>query len=225
MNWPKDIFQGVLSNLLSALMIVGISAGLTYAKSKNMRFADLSQYALSVFTLLAMLFVGLRVFLWISTQIPITPESAEESIRSWIDDFHLPIRKVHDEYSVFQFSVTLSNNHTIGIMELKKNPRLIIMEAHLGIGGQVLQEFSNLSANNKNIVLNDIRTELARLHIPSSNISLPLNNIVLQEYIPISSLNFRSFYDGMNQVDSGLVLIENTLSSEFLRRRSFPSNP
>jgi len=217
MDWLSSLATEVLSHLLALIIMLVGTALLTWAKAKKKEWADTAQYALSVFVLLFVSVVAFHVMRSVQVLNPISQETAEQTIRGWLEPLQVPIKKVDEPDAVFVLGVTMSNDVIVGIVQPKRKPDTILVTTNFDVGKRTLELFNRLSHKDQLLALQRMRASLIPLHLASANLfTLPPQHVDLQEQIPLASLTQRSLIDAMLDVDVGIIALDDALNSEFL---------
>jgi hypothetical protein len=121
-----------------------------------------------------------------------TLENIEPSIREWINTFNLANKKEPEQDSYFSYRVTVERGVQVAVRRTKARERYITMNTGLTIGvtdeDQKFQVLMNkLSGEQLSLVNNELILEMARLKILWDFGEVPLKNITLSKFIPITN--------------------------------------
>jgi hypothetical protein len=140
------LWQGVVSNLVYAVLILAGGAVLTYLRARNSRWASPILYGLAGVALIAVILLALKGFATLSNQLPATtPDTVEMNIRTWLDAFKIAQQRQSDPESHFSLRVTLPNNIPMVVRRQKEYDRYVSIEAGILPAKeyqQILEKFS-----------------------------------------------------------------------------------
>jgi len=228
MDWA-GLWQGVLSNLLYGLIILGAGALLAALRIRWPSYAEPARYALTgaagaALILFALLGKG------ISTKSPpeTTAENLETNIRKWADDAGLPIAKAPPtaEGIYFGYTVTATSGVPISVFRAKQKPGFLQMQCALFMSAEHLSMMAKLTKEQADDAMEEIILEMDRSRIGfvmTTGASLPLlagqtattkpeilqQTIVVTKPIAVSrDLNEGSFLARIDEIDSEVGVVK-----------------
>jgi hypothetical protein len=227
MDWG-GLWQGVASNLVSAVLILGGGALLALLRLKYPNYADLGRYAFTgAATTAVVLFALLGKGIITRSPPEVTPENLEGYIRKWTDDAGLPIAKAppSEQTTYFGYVITTTGGVSISVFRAKEKPGYLQMQCALSMSPEHLGMLAKLSKEQADEVIEEIVLEMDRAHIgfimtTAFPLGLPIPTVVttrpdifqqtitVTEPIAISKeLNEGVFLARINQIDSDVSLV------------------
>src|ERR1700687_3490144 len=125
------LLQGLISNWLSALLILAGGALIAYLKKKSSSWLNPLVWGMAGCGLVAFMLLCF----WGITAIPkshppdVTQGNIEQNLRAWLDDFALSTKKQDDSSADFVLVTTLPNGDPITISRQKGHPRYMVIQA------------------------------------------------------------------------------------------------
>jgi hypothetical protein len=221
MDW---LWQGLLSNLISALLIAGVGIVVSILKAKNVRFLPSLMYGLAASTLTGLLIVALNVQhkLVIEQKSMTTVENVQEKVRSSLENFRLTVRNDPDKSSYFKYVVTLKNNNKVSILRPKDKENYLVLKATLvpdTTTKNVLDKFSEIQHSE---LLIQLMAEASKRDV-TINIEPNLEGIQLEKRIPITAeLTEYVLIETIDYMDGTMVLLRNTIAHHLIRFTNKP---
>lgn len=224
MDW-NSLWQGVISNGIYALLILGGGAVLTALRLKWPNYADPARFGFVGAACVALvLFTLLGRGLFVKSPPEITPENVGENVRKWADDVGLGITKMptsQDYY--FGFQITQPSGNQITVFRGKDKSGFLQVQCPLLLSQDHLEMLRKLRKEDADNAMEEIMLEMDRARIGfvmQSASAMPLpqvtttkptifqQTILVTKPIAISSgLNEASFTSHINEVDSEIGVV------------------
>lgn len=214
MDW---LWQGLITNWLSTLLIIGAGAGLALLKTRRPQWVSPVLYGLlgsGSVAIILVAFYGLAAIP--KKQRPqTTPENVEANLRVWLDAFGISTRKVTDQDSHFALIVTLNNGTPVAIVRSKKLDRYIVLQSTLTISPEHKTLLDKLSNGQKMQIREELAVEMARAKIGFTiepSLEPSLSGITLTRRVPITTnLAEDTFMERIDEIDEAVILARNTI--------------
>jgi hypothetical protein len=185
------LWQGVVGNLVAAVLILAGGTMLAYLRAKNPRWFGVILYGLVGSSLVAVIWIAFIGIIILSKQpTQTTLENVEPYIRAWMDRFSLTVQKEVDQSSHFSYRVIIPQNINVSLKRTKAHDRYITIETGVNISpeDQPIQSIiAKLSEEQSRHVRNELILEMARLNVQWNVSTLPLKDILLLKLVPITS--------------------------------------
>jgi hypothetical protein len=217
-----NFILGILSNWVADALGAAITGGAVLAWIKQRRPSWLPAVYVGLGGGVVIL-IGAGALRVISTPIPrqpdiVTVDNVEAHLNQWIDAFHYSRRKLPDaQDSFFNYVITNTYGRSLNISRLRQSPfdRYLVMSAGVTVGPEHTAKLGKLSKPDADLLVRDLRIEMARYKIGFANISIPLTTIGVEKDIPITTtLSEDTFLQATNDVDSAQVLLLNLIPME-----------
>jgi hypothetical protein len=211
MGW---LLQGLLSNWLSAVIILAGGALIAYLKQRSSSWLGPAVWGIGGCVLVA---IALLCF-WGIAAIPkthppdVTDKNIEQNIRGWLDDFGLSTKKQQDEpTTIFTLVTTLPNGDPIAIGQLKTHPRYLTIQSTVTISPEHKSVIDKLSKVESDELVAQVNLEMARAKV-SNIMTSPLGSVVLVSRLPITSdLTEDEFMRHIDDMDSDISIVRDTV--------------
>jgi hypothetical protein len=153
----------------------------------------------------------------------VTPQNIEAKVRQWLDEFNITSGKVNDDHAFFNYSATKEGTPPTTIAIEKEHPKYLTMASRITLSKEDQASYEKLSEQQKTEFRMLLGAELAKAHIGSApDFSAGFILTVLTRIAITPDLNEADFYRGMDQVNYGFILANNTIEL-FLARSRQPS--
>jgi hypothetical protein len=172
-------------------------------------------YGLGAAALFMVIFVGARGITFLSAipkqPLPITIDTVESNVRSWLEDFNLSVRKVNDVGTFFRFDVQLRDGRGITVRRTKDRDKYILLGADVVFSDTQKFEVSNLSKDQRFTIEHDLNLELARLNVQFEAAPIP-NRVVVETGLPITnSLNEDEVIRAVLTIANAVIVADETV--------------
>jgi len=162
MDW-KAVWQGLLSNLLSACIIAGGGILLAYLAATHSRWAAPLLYGLGGATIVSLLIFSLTGRPPFSRKLPqTTVENIEANIRAWLDYFGLGVQKNTDPEAHFVFLVTCRSGMGLYVARFKSRDRYIAFGSNIEISAEHREILAALPKEKSGRITEGLAFELAK---------------------------------------------------------------
>lgn len=222
----KWIWQGILTNWLSAGLILAGGVVLAFLKARGARWLYPALYGMVGCALVAIVLYSFAAL----TAIPkkptqVTPDTIETSIRTWADTFGLGIKKESESGSYFVYVITLPSSTPVAVSRSRKLDRYISFSTTLTVSPQHSSALERLSTSEMDQISRHVAVEMARFKIGFSLLGpSPLKAVLLVKSVPITSdFTEGSFAEQLSTMDSAVALARETLILNLNRLVSRPS--
>jgi hypothetical protein len=211
MGW-KSFWQGLITNVVSTVLILGAGALLTILAATNSKWAKPTLYGLAGIALMAgIVFVFTGRAILSKKQPQTTIDNVETNIRAWSDYFGLGIQKVSEAeaqaQSHFCILVRCRSGVQIIVMRSKSHDRYLAFVSNLDIAEEHRNVLAQLPKVKSARILQELTLEFARHGIGYQLNILPdgtLSRISITKAIPITrNLTEDTFIAYLDQVESG----------------------
>jgi len=226
------VFQGILSNAIYAVIIIGGGVMLALFRKKWPEVAPTILYGVLGVTCIAILwftFTGHGVF---SKQpVRITPENAEENIRKWADSLGLGVTRASSPPSdaVFGLIVTTKGGIPVVIALMKEIPDYLQFSVQMALSEEHQAAFSKLTKEQGETVTEEVILELARGAIGNTILKPQagpqMQTILLMDSAPVDGLTKDAFVYHVNHVDNAAVLVRAATSLSLKRMQALTLRP
>lgn len=207
-TFPEFLHETFIALAVSLIMAAGVAI---WARVKDkLPWSTMAVYGLVVFCCVLFIFNRLWPPSW---KEKVTDDNIELKIRQWLDAFNVNSGRVNDDSTIFNYAATKEGTPPITIAREKEHPSYITVGTKLGLGKEDQGVYDKLSDQEKTELRMLLGAELSKTRIgmvpdPSSG----LWPITIITRIPISpNLYEADFYRGIDQVDFGFILANNTI--------------
>jgi len=139
----------------------------------------------------------------------ITAENLEANVRQWLDDFHLTVKKRDEPEDFFSFDI-MGPENGMTLRHAKRLDKYLVLGAVVSLGGELVNEYKNLSDEQKSELGNNLRLELARAKL-SFQYQLP-KQILIENAIPITkSLTEYDLIKSISEFDDAILLVKTSI--------------
>ena len=114
-----------------------------------------------------------------------TADTAERQTRAWLDKFRFSTTPLpSDPNTYFGFSVTSPNGVAFAVTRPKDFDQYIVIQGTVSLTDPRLKTLTAFQAEQ---LMRQLRIEIARLKVSSSDIGLPLTKVTVETTVPISN--------------------------------------
>jgi hypothetical protein len=214
MDW-SGLWQGILSNGIYAILILGAGAMLALLKTKWPELAPKVLYGIAGATCVAVLIFTFTGRAILSTeQRQIKPENVETEIKTWISSFGYAFVSMSDNESYFTLRVTLPSGKPIMVSRTKQRDQYITVRGAVAIAPQHLTILTKMPQAQVTRIRHGLAIELARSKIGFVE-TMPLQLIMVEKRIPITTaLTESMFMDTVDEVELAQTLVIETVLRE-----------
>jgi hypothetical protein len=213
-------WQGIITSIAATLLLLGISALLTWIKKKWPQHGDLVRYFLTTAAALGiLLFVITGYVPFDKPRTPeITQDNLDEHVKKWAYDLGMAdaAGATSPDYSFLE-NVSVKDGIIVTVGCAKQRPGFIQFQSTLTVSPEHQTAWSKLTLEEANVVLQEITLELARAHIaytivggPTSNGTQTfgtIQNILVQRPVPlVSNFDEGMFAQALDEVDQGITV-------------------
>lgn len=197
-NW---LVQGLISNWVSSLIVVGGGAVIVYLTKQGSQWVVPILYGLSGTALILFCIVLTFKFLFVAN-----PRNIETRLRTWLDHAQTSTKTVEIPDCIFNYHVVLNGKIFI-IAQFKSHPEYIHFHTDLSFTEEDNKMIEKLPGGLFGAI-RAIRLFLALKEISHSGIEAPLKKIVLSKRLLITSdLNEDSFINALYTVEAALNVV------------------
>jgi hypothetical protein len=228
-NW---LWQGIVSNWVAALAIVGGGLLITYLKTKGSKWANGLLYGVGGATCIAVLLFALKGRAVFSKEKPeVTGENIEANMKVWADEYGLGVTRAPSPPpdSFFAYGVTLANSNQLLIFRSKAKPKQLQLQVIMSFSQEHQTTFAKLSKEQSANFMQEIVLELARAKIGytiSTAIPIvqgtqvspfsPQMQITIMKTLPLSgTLDEDMFVRGVDEMDSAISMVRSATELAF----------
>lgn len=244
MQWT-ELWQGIISNGIYALLILGGGFVLAWLKIKWPSYAVPAMYAfVGTACIAVILFTFTGRGLFAKHPLEITPENLEENVRKWVDGAGQGIAKMppamtHD--LDFGIVVTLNSGNQIQVFHGKDKSGFLQMQTPLVLSPEHLAMLSRLSKEQADEAIEEITLEMNRSRIgfvmqtatappliapvTTTTPSIFQQTILVTKPIAITDLNEGRFVGQINEIDSEIGVVRGITDLTLKRYNKIPSGP
>lgn len=209
LNW---LLQGLVSNWISAVIMLAVGALVTYLKKKSSAWLGPTMWGLGGCVLAGLVLICF----WGVSSIPknrppdVTTDNIEKNVRTWLDDFGLSTKKEDDPATYFKLTATMPSGDPVTIARLKTHDSYVAVEALISISPEHKTVLDKLSPQEMTDFFNQLNMELARAKI-GNIIQLP-TQITVVSRIPItSSLTEDEFVRCVDEVEFDIIIVRSMI--------------
>ncbi|HXX20776.1 MAG TPA: DUF2299 family protein [Candidatus Acidoferrum sp.] len=229
MDW-KAIWQGLLSNLLSAFIIAGGGIALAYLEATHSRWAAPLLFGLGGSAIVSLLIFSLTGRPPFSRKQPqTTVDNVEANIRAWLDYFGLGVQKRTEPDAHFAFIITCRSGMGLYVARFKARDRYIVFGSNIEISAEHRQILTQLSKEKSGRIAEELALELARTGVGYSLEIQPdgtMTKISLQRAIPITpSLTEDTFIAHTDQMESNAQVAREVVRLAVDNAKQRPPSP
>lgn len=223
-EWVRGLLQNWVAQLIAWVVIVGGSAMLAWAKSKEWRYVQPTFYGIMTFAMLATAFV-------VITRIPqmpkdiaghikgtageVTPQEIQVKVRSWLDvtGYSITTAKTAPSY-YFNYEV-MAKGYGFNVFSPKGEKKIIGFTTTMRLAKDSLDHLRRLKLGQQDIVLATLKTELIKYKIQYHDLMPPLDKVQLTHVLPYDdTLTERVFYDALFHFEGSMLLFAQVLTRE-----------
>lgn len=184
MDW-HSVWQGVISNGIYALFILGGGIVLAVLKKKDSRWFKPATWGLIGAGLAAVIVVAFVALTRMPKPLPgITPDNVEASLRTWLDNFELSSKKIDDPQSIFALVITLDNGTHLVASRPKTLDRYLLFSSSVSFGQEDNALLARMPKEESDQLKLRISAELVKARVEYSMDAL--NTITILRRIPIT---------------------------------------
>lgn len=213
---------GIIENLVAEGIVAALVGGgvLVWLRKRASPWLVPICWGLGGFFVILGCFGALRI---IATPLPhqidaITTENVEAHLVQWIDAFHFSRQKLPDASDrYFTYVVTTESGGRTSVIRSRLAPfdHYLIMQTGITVDQENATRLHELSQRNSDLLIRDLRIEMARFKIGFMNIQLPLTTITLEKQLPITTdISEASFVQALDDVDSARVLLASVITKD-----------
>ena len=224
-NWFQGILQGIIGQAVWVLLIsfgvLMIELWRQYgAKIPRMIYLSLLLGLLSFFGLMWKVNTTVEKFdIYLSQQNQAQQEvttsaNVQERVRGWLDNFKTDVKSAPDESVLFRYVVTKDGGTHISISRIKNYANYLMLQTQLTYSEDDQKLLSKLSKLQNDELLLQLVTDAG-----SQNVAFRKKgqSIYLEKLIPINSLSEIKLLEGINSMDTTMVLQQITITTALLR--------
>ena len=247
-NWT---WQGTLTSVAAALLLLGVPTLLTWVKKKWPQHGELVRYWLTSAAAMAiLLYATTGYILFAKHEVKITPENLELNIRKWSDDLGFSVARLQPGALpqpmeiYFGLAITLSNGNPILVYRAREKSAFLQLVCPLALSPEHLQAMAKLRPDQQEAVNQEIQLELSKTKVgfsvttskaaaPQASGSPPIGGgqillqqmVILSKGVPISGdLNEATFASDLDEMDDAITLTR-AQTALALRRYTLESVP
>jgi hypothetical protein len=208
-DWLQDIWQSLLKDWIKYGVAAVGGVIITWARSKNWRWATPVLYGLLAFAAIYILLGG-----WSKpAQLTSTSPQVETNIRKWLDNFHLRVQKVPENDSYFTFIIQTPNGQHVKITRSKTDQdQYITFNGAVVISADDQVKLKTLPTQKQRQLQYELIMELTRQKI-SNSINFPENVVVVETRAPIIELTEAKLIEQINDIDYAVALVRTKFRS------------
>jgi hypothetical protein len=219
--------HGVVTSIIATLLVAGGGFVIGYFKKKGAPWVVPVMYGLGAAVLLAALVIAIVGFMAIPSPKPkTTPDNVESQIKKWVEingvGITRPTTPIPDTY--FAYMLTLKNNNQVMVGRAKNNSRRLDFQLYLQPSEEDQRILNALSKDDASQVLQEVTRDLGLAKIGHTiSTATPLIQgatispfgvqlgIVIQKAVPIEDLDEDKFFQAVNEIDSGAMIVKSSM--------------
>jgi hypothetical protein len=159
----------------------------------------------------------------------VTPENIEGKIRFWLDEFGINSGKVADEHAFFNYQATAPNTPPVAIAREKDHPQYLAFGASISLSKDDQAVYDRLSEDERQEFRMLLGAELAKARVSSiPNLDHPekfFPLMILARAAITPDFTESTFYRGVEQVDYGVIIANNTIELFLARFKTRQPSP
>jgi hypothetical protein len=206
-NW---VWQGILTNWLADLLVLGAGIMLALAKAKNWGWASPALYGLGGCASMAVLLFALLNF----PAKRITTDNIEGNIRSWLTSFgygFVPLEPCPIP-AHFCLRVTLPSGRPVNVIRPNQLDHYIVFIGEVTVSPEHQALLTRMSHDEATRVTRDIGVELAQFKLGFNEMGVPVQAIELEKRVPITNaMTEDAFLQSVGEMDTAELLAIQTL--------------
>lgn len=221
---PEWLWQGLLTNGIYALLILGGGVMFAYLKKQGSAWVPAFSYGLggaAGVAVVILCFRGIIAMPHTSTQI--TSDNVESSIVGWANSLGTSESPIEVPDTAFAYKITLSDGVAVIVARHKKNkPGYIYFQSGIAMSPAASDALGKLTDEQATTVLEELSLELARSKL-EYGMSVPLGpkhlqGVVLTKGVALSDLTEATFVQAVDEVDSATGLVKASVSLSIQRQ-------
>jgi hypothetical protein len=204
---PFDwLWQGILGNLVSWLIIIGVTIMVGILKAKRPQWSGPVLYGLAGGAFAAIILLAMSALSALPKPQPqITPDNIESHIHAWADYFGLSVQRQSTEDSYFTLLITLPSSSQIAVCRPKAHDRYLQFQAAIIVSPEYAAILAKLPKAQADLIRRQLMLDLSRAKVGYTAIGNPLRTLLILKMLPITNnLDESTFLDQLADMDSAL---------------------
>ncbi len=222
-RWTEGTIQSLLATLIVALIP---GAAVTYLVKVGSVWAVPLMMGLGAAVLTAILVLALDAIRRLPPKrvVP-TTSNIERVARDWLDNFNVAVQRSPNPLCHFRFMVTVDSGTKMMVGRLKEtHQNYVVIRSAIAPTDDDLKQIESLAPDQKNILVGELRLELARRHVGYENLALPVKDFAIFKRVPITeSLNEHEFIAALDEVEAAVHAVS-LVYGLFVARAKRPDN-
>jgi hypothetical protein len=209
----SGVLQGVLSNALYAVLILGGGVVLVLIRTWWPDLAPKVLYGVVGVTCMAIVLYALTGHGLFSKQPPrITSDNVEEYVRKWADTLGLGVTRAPAiPAASFGVIITLKSGNPITVMRSNDIPDYLQFQIQLALSEEHQAAFAKMTKEQTKTVMEEVILELARAKIGNTILQSPMSPqseaVILMKGEPVEGLTKDKFVHDVDDMDSAVALL------------------
>jgi hypothetical protein len=208
MGW-KSFWQSLVTNIVSAMLILGVGALLTILEATNSKWARPTLYGLAGIALMALVIFAFTGRAILSKKQPqTTVENVEANVRVWLDYFGLAVQRADDPQAHFILHVRCGSGIGVTIARPRARDRYLLLLCKVEISKEHQDILAALPKERSARIGEEVNLELARTGV-GYNLTFGADGtmtvIQMSKAVPITgSLTEDTFIASVDKVESSV---------------------